>query len=139
MDVRIVGNGQNNAPITAATVRRLENSNPVDVALTGPSGEQYISRSSQANYGRVNVGTTATQIIASNPNRLGFLVQNLERQQMPIGWDSSVTVRAAGALLGPTSNSSGDGGKIIVTDYTGPVFGILASGDADVVYSEFVR
>lgn len=139
MDVRIVNGDQNNTPIISATVRNLAQARPLDVALTGPSGEQYATRASGANYGRVNVGASATQIIASNVNRLALIVQNVENKQMHLGWDSSLTPLNAGIILQPITNNSGDGGWVSITDYTGPVFGIMASGDADSRYSEFVK
>lgn len=137
-DIRITSGGQNNRPIVAATVESLAISNPLDVILTGPSGEQYPSRSRSANFGRVNVTNAATQVLASNKDRLGFIVQNLESQQLSIGFASTITVRN-GVFLAPTANSSGDGGIMIVTDYTGEVHAITASGDVDVSYAEFVR
>ena len=139
-DIRIVGGDQNNRPIIAATVRSLNESNPLDVISVGPSGEQLNFKSSQANYGRVNVGTSTTLIIASNPNRVGLLVQNLERQQMFLGLSSNLTVMQAGGILKPSSSgSSGDGGVFSVTDYTGPVYGMTVSGDVDVFYQEYIR
>ena len=139
MDVRIVSGGQNNTPITAATLRRLPGGNPLDVSFVGPSGEQYLTRSSTANYGRKNITTVPTKVIASNPLRLGCWVQNLESQQAIIGWDQNLSVANPGGILTPTANSSGDGGVAKITDYTGDVYMVVASGDLDVAFSEFVR
>lgn len=186
MDVRIVSGGQNEGPITAATVRHLARSSPIfvvlvnasgdiytipssggggggdgaindgansaikatvlnkinsnmlSVALAGPSGEQYPNRSSSCNYGRKNVGTGATKVIASNPNRLGITLQNLEPQQMALGFSASLTFINLGGILSPTSASSGDGGFYSNTDYKGDVYCVVASGDADVAFQEFV-
>jgi len=138
-DSRIVSGGQNNAPIIAATVRQLAGANPLDVSLAGVSGEQLFTRSSIANPSRVNINTSPTQIFVSNPNRLGLWVQNVERQQVFFGWSSALTVANPGGIIGPTNTTSGDGGVMKVTDYTGEVWGIMVSGDGDVFCSEFVK
>lgn len=124
-----------------ATVLSLNNSNPLTVSIAGPSGEQYPNRSSAANYGRKNITTSATKILSSNPNRLALLIQNLENQQAIIGFSPEVTVIAPGGFLSPISGAagSGDGGVYNNSDYTGEVWGIVASGDLDVAYQEFVK
>lgn len=132
-----INDGANSA--IKATVLNKTNSNPLSVALTGPSGEQYPNRSSSCNYGRKNVTTAATKILSSNANRLGLAIQNLERQQLAYGFDSSLTVINGAGFLAPAQVSSGDGGFYDNTDYTGEVWGILASGDGDVGFQEFVK
>lgn len=139
-DSRIVGGGQNNSPIIAATVRQVvPGVNALDVYAAGPSGDQYVSRSSNATPGRCNITTSPTQIFAANLNRIGLLVQNVERQQIFFGWSSALSVANPGGIMGPTVTTSGDGGALKITDYTGEVWGVLVSGDGDVFCSEFVR
>lgn len=139
MDVRIVGGGQNQAPIRAANVEPVGGRNAVDVILVGPSGDQSRSQASSASYGRINIGTSPTLILAANPSRVDALIQNVEAQQIGLGFDLSLTVQNAGVYLTPiSSSSSGDGGNLS-TNYTGPIYGIVASGDADVRYIEAVR
>ena len=64
------------------------------------------------------------------------MIQNLEGQQMAVGFDSSMSVFTAGAMLAPTADSSGDGGVFSVSRYKGPLFACVATGDADVFYAE---
>ena len=65
-------------------------------------------------------------------------MQNAEGQHVGVGFDSSLAMAAPGAFLAPTTNSSGDGGIYKSSDYTGEVWGVVASGDADVFYQEYV-
>ena len=142
-DSRIVSGGQNETPIRAADVVRLLRRDVLAVVLANPSGDLVnpggdggTSQASAATYGRKNVSTAATLIVSANSGRKNAFVQNLERQQIVLGFDSSLTVLNGGVALHPTSaNSSGDGGRFS-TDYTGDIYGIVASGDLDVRYSE---
>lgn len=143
-DHRIVSGGQNEAPIRAADVVRLQNRDVLVVVLANPSGDLVNPDSaaeapaSAGSYGVKNVTTAATLILATNTKRKNAFIQNVERQQVAIGLDSNLTVQNAGAMLHPTSvNSSGDGASF-VTDYTGPIYGIVASGDVDVRYMETI-
>lgn len=92
-------------------------------------------RPSTGNYGRINVTTTATLVRDSNLSRAAILIQNVETQQVIIGFDSSVTV-ATGLFLSPILSSSGDGGFWTSNKYRGAVYAIMASGDADVRWEE---
>ena len=123
-----------------ATVRDYSNSNPLAVVLTNASGDVYNSSTNisvlAATYGVKNITTTATMILNRNNNRLAAYIQNVERQQMYIGFDANLTVVNGGIVLAPTVNSSGDGGSFGIDKYTGTIYAILASGDADVRYVE---
>lgn len=119
-----------------ATVKDYANSNPVAVVLTNVSGDAYngahVRQTPSAVYKNVNITTAATLIWASNSSRIAAYVQNVERQQMFLGFDDALTVVNAGIILAPTTNHSGDGGNFSIDQYTGSIYGILASGDADV-------
>lgn len=122
-----------------ATVKDYVAAKPLAVALVNVSGDVTSPQeptSKTGSYGRVNVGTGATQILASNPARISAMIQNLEGQQMAVGFDSSMSVFTAGAMLAPTADSSGDGGVFSVSRYKGPLFACVATGDADVFYAE---
>lgn len=118
------------------TVRDYANSNPVAVVLTNVSGDTYngahVRQTPSAVYKRVNVTTAATLIWASNPSRISAYVQNMERQQLFIGFDTDLTPINGGILLAPTANNSGDGGNFSIDSYTGPIYAVLATGDGDV-------
>ena len=137
MDVRIIRDGQNTTPVVAATIRSGAQGNPLDVSLSGPSGEQIGFSARTGSYGRKNITTTPILILDSNPNRAGALVQNVDAQQVFLGLDASITPRVAGTCLRPIDSSSGDGGAKRWGRYKGPIYGVVASGDADVFYEEY--
>jgi len=146
VDVRFVDHDQNHGPITAATLEANTPGwrKPIHTLLVNISGDAYnlvsgggSQSSSSGNYGRVNVGTSATLIIAANSSRLACMVQNLGSQEVAIGFDVSLTIVNPGGYLGRISGPSGDGGVFRASGYTGPVYGVVASGSIDVSYMEF--
>jgi hypothetical protein len=81
-------------------------------------------------YAAVSVTTTATLIRAAKSGRESLTVQNLAAAtDVYVGPDSSVT----------TSNGlkiAQAGGSANYNEYTGALYGIVASGTADVRYAE---
>jgi len=84
-------------------------------------------------YNTVTVGTTATLIIADNAKRRALHLVNTEEGKIVyIGPDTSITTANAIPLYETqTRDSTKNFGY-----YNGPVYGIVASGTADVRYWE---
>jgi hypothetical protein len=80
------------------------------------------------NVGQVSIGTTATQILAANANRMRLLVTNLGTTDVYLG-GSGVT-SSTGHLL------KGIAGYPVALRFTGAVYGITASGSQSVTYAE---
>lgn len=122
-----------------ATVKNYTNSKPLAVTIVNNSGDGYNAnqglRVVSGTFSVVNVTTAATQILAANPARVSAVLQNVDIQQITVGLTSSVTI-GNGLFLAPISGSSGDGGVFTVSSYTGAIWGITATGDADVRYME---
>jgi len=80
------------------------------------------------NYDQVSVGTSATSIISSNTNEKVRTIKNIGSNSIFVGGDSSVT----------TSNGFPiDAGETLdVSDYTGEVFGIVATSTENANYIE---
>ncbi len=79
-------------------------------------------------YGQVSVGTTATQILGKEPERIEVLVSNQSGTSVFLGDDASVTT--SNGLELPS-------GQILRLEfYTGPLYGIVATGTATVGYLE---
>ena len=98
------------------------------VTVTGTVNVGNWRTSSTGSYGSVSVGTSATQILASNSNRKALIIYNNGDTTVYIGLDSNVTT-TSGMPLPPYA-------YMHVKDYTGPVYGIVSSGSADVRYVE---
>ena len=93
-------------------------------------------RTQSGTFGNVQVTTTATRIIAGNPSRIAAVIQNVDEQQIALGFTNAVTV-STGVFIAPIgAGSSGDGGVFSVTNYVGDIWGITASGDASCRYME---
>lgn len=189
MDVRIVGGGQNNGPVTAAsvraltranaiavclvnisgdvynagggssgggdgaildgansaikaTVKQLPNASPLGVVLLNASGDIYdpgssVTGATVATYGRKNITTSPTLILDFNAKRRVAHIQNLESQQLFIGYSSSLSAIQPAACLFGTSFGSGDGAFWSIKGYQGPLYGVLATGDGDITFGEF--
>lgn len=141
-DIRIVDSDQNKSPVTAASIKRLPSGEgALKTFLVDTSGDFVNAGGSSANptsatYGRKNVTTAATLIMDTRVGRVSGYVQNLETQHVFVGFSSGVTAAQPGAVLAPTSLSSGDGGNLSVNRYDGPLYGIVASGDADICFSD---
>jgi len=80
------------------------------------------------NYDQVSVTTSATSIIASNTDEKSRKIENLGSATIFIGGANTVTT-TNGFPLNP-------GETLNISDYTGEVFGIVASGTADASYIE---
>ena len=121
-------------------LKDFSNSNPLAVVLVNSTGDAYNAgfnpQASNASYGVKNITTSATLVLAANLKRKNALVQNVERQQIGLGFNTNLTVQNAGAYLAPISSSSSGDGGLFTTDYTGAIYCITASGDADVRYIE---
>lgn len=85
-------------------------------------------------YNTVSVGSTATVILASNPERKGCLIANAGSATLYIGMDSAVTTAngtplAAGATLVNTG---------FLDAYRGAIYGVCVSGTLDIRYWEWL-
>jgi len=80
------------------------------------------------NYNQVSVGNTATSIIAINLNEKVRKIKNLGTNTIFVGSDSSITTSNAFPI------NSGE--TLNISDYTGEVFGIVATGTEDASYIE---
>lgn len=86
-------------------------------------------------YGAVSVGTTATLIIADNCNRKEIIITNASDDTVVyIGMDDQVTA-ATGT---PFYENQTRGGSKDFGWWAGPIYGITASGSADVRFWETV-
>lgn len=83
--------------------------------------------------GNVSVTTSATQILPASPNRKAGIIQNISASNVYIGPTNAIT----------TSNTIhlGPGEKFAVGDFherwNSTIFGIVASGTADVRFWEW--
>ena len=81
-------------------------------------------------YGNVTVGTTATQILASNPARKGALILNNGNAILYVGMDANVTPTNGMTILPQASmNQTG-----IFDGYRSAIYGITSANTADVRY-----
>lgn len=84
-------------------------------------------------YGAVTITTEATQIIPANCDRKEIIITNNERRKVVyIGMDASVTVSTGTPFYENQSRGHARG----FGSYLGPIYGIVASGTADVRYWE---
>ena len=83
-----------------------------------------------SNYANVTITTTATQILGASTKRKGLMVVNASNSNLYVGMDSSVTT-SNGLLISPQASIE-FGGKN--EGWTGAIFGIVASGTADIRY-----
>lgn len=81
----------------------------------------------------VSVGTTATLIVPSNAKRTSLILENEGTAEVYIGKDNTVTT-ANGVKIVVDGTLCEDAGGTRV--YKGPIYGIVASGTADVRYWE---
>lgn len=89
---------------------------------------------SLGSYNTISVGSTATLIIASNPERKGLNIYNNGTQTMYIGPDANITTANAMPIL---PNSPFDTENYWGA-YRGPVYGIVASSTLDCRYWEWI-
>lgn len=84
-------------------------------------------------YNTVTVTNSATLIVAANPSRKGLIITNESNVTVFIGPDSSITSANAPSLpaLGNITNSGLESG------FRGSIYGIVASGTADVRFWEW--
>ncbi len=85
-------------------------------------------KASSMSYGAVNVGTTATIIVGSQPTRTGFIIANNSTKTIYLGGDSVTT--ANGIPLEP-------GACYENQIWTGAFYGIVESGTANVRVEDF--
>lgn len=87
----------------------------------------------------VSVGTSATVLVAQNFERIGLIIENLSSQVVYMGTDSSDTT-SSGITLQPAERRVFDfDGAIPQFFFSGGLWGIVASGTADVRVMELVR
>jgi hypothetical protein len=98
----------------------IQNSSSVGIA----SGSATGSKATSLTHTAVSVGTAATLILAANPQRKFFTLQNQDAADVFVGGSSTVT----------TANGTGLLTDVIYPDYdyTGDVYGIVAAGANDV-------
>jgi len=80
------------------------------------------------NYDDITIAATATQIIASNTNRKSIVVQNRGLSTVYVGGDNTVASTSGFTL---DVNES-----LNLSDYSGAIWGITASGTNIVNYLE---
>ncbi len=86
-----------------------------------------------SSYGTVTVAATATLIVAANTNRKDLELNNVGAVVVYLGMDNSVTTSNGFSLY---EDSFRDIYKGSTGNYLGDVYGIAASGTADVRYWE---
>lgn len=84
-------------------------------------------------YAAVTVTVAATLIVAANPNRQSVYIQNRGTVPVFIGTDTSITTVNTIAI-DPSAILDEDSGG--TKQYTGPIYGIVSAGTADVRYWE---
>lgn len=89
---------------------------------------QFISR-----YGASSVTTTATLILDAEPWRKGALLCNNSTVTIYLGLDSNVTTTTGFPLTASGTFATND----VAGVWRGKIYGIAASGSADVRYWEF--
>ena len=83
--------------------------------------------------GAVTITTEATRIIPANCNRKEIIItNNSDKKVVYIGMDASVTVETGTPFYENQSRGHARG----FGSYLGPIYGIVASGTADVRYWE---
>ncbi len=86
---------------------------------------------SVGNYGSISVGITATEIVPANPDRIALIITVKDNVEVFLGLDDGVTTANG------TQYKQDDVLEIDqVNLYTGAIFGIVASGSADVRFME---
>lgn len=88
---------------------------------------------SLGSYNTVPTGTSATLIIAANPERKGVIVYNYSAVNVFVGPDANVTVSNGIPLL-PRANVDWIG---LDSSYRGAIYAVATSGTADVRYWEW--
>lgn len=85
-----------------------------------------------ASYNTVTVQTSATQILAANNGRRGFVIYNNGNNLMYLGFDSSVATTTGLPIL-PQSSFELNGDRC----WRGAVYGIAVTSSDDVRYWEW--
>lgn len=86
-----------------------------------------------SSYGNVSVGDTATLIKADNTDRIFLDIANTDTSKVVyIGIDTSVTTSNGFPVFAYQNR----GWAKTLAGYLGPIYGIVASGTADVRYME---
>jgi len=111
--------------------------NPSDLFYVEVNTDRYeiyfnISPSaSVGSYGPISVGITATEIVPANPDRIALIITVKDNVEVFLGLDDGVTTANG------TQYKQDDVLEIDqVNLYTGAIFGIVASGSADVRFME---
>lgn len=86
-----------------------------------------------SNYNVISVASTPTLIIASNPERKGFMLANAGTSTVYIGMDANVTTSNGFPILSNAYLSSDDLDGV----WKGAVYGIVSSTSQNVNYWEF--
>lgn len=86
-----------------------------------------------AGYSQINVTSTPTLILASNPERLGCLINNTDSATVYLGFDANVSITTGLPLIaGATLINSGQ-----TEMWRGAIYGVTASTTVAVAYWEW--
>lgn len=83
-------------------------------------------------YNTKSIANTATLIFSGNQARAGFILHNAGSQDIYLGGDSSVA-SSTGIPIAPGEKILADGSSA----YNGTLYGIVASGTADLRFMEW--
>ena len=86
--------------------------------------------------GSVEVKTEATLIVAPNNNRIGLILANSGSCTIFIGEDETLTTTDGIPIRQDERYTEDSGGTKM---YSGPIYGIVSSGKADIRFWERVR
>lgn len=99
-----------------------------DLAHASDSVENYPHRAATMAYGAITVSDTATEIVSSQTARVGIIILNNSGQTVYIG--GNVVTTASGIPLEPDDVYTNQ-------DWAGAIYGIVASGTANVRVEDF--
>jgi len=118
--------------VTGANTIQLFLSNPGNIELGGNEINvdtiEKVEKTADGTHDNVSVGVAAGVIVAANEDRKAVTIQNLDADNVYIGFDNTVTVNN-GYLLRQY-------GSITMDRYTGAVYGISDAAASDVRYLE---
>jgi hypothetical protein len=106
----------------------MERRKVADLENKGDIEVKFGNRTTGESYNAVSVGSTATQIVASNSIRRYVMIFNASDKTVYVGFDNSVTTSNGVPILRKAG--------IIIDQTEVNIYGIVASGTADVRYLE---
>mgnify|MGYP003144034744 CR=1 FL=1 len=90
-----------------------------------------------------SAGTTASNPIPANDNRLSFTIQNTGANKVYVRFGAAPVIAGTkyySFILPPASGvEEGDGGTLTVDHFKGDVWVMTASGTSQIVVTEFIR